>query len=421
MRSTGLTLIVLLAATIALAETDVRLRVTTEGHALIKLALAEPVKDPSGDLLRHYREFMETLREDLEMTGYFELLRSLEEGPQAIVETSVAPKQGDLSFTVSLTDKTYGASIFRRRYGASAGAVPMTAHRVADDIVHALTGRKGIANTHLAFVAGSRGESHIYSVHIDGSRLERLTGTPGILMSPSWSPEGTRLAYVSYETGRPAVYVVDVSGGRRTRFAAFEGMNATPAWSPDGKQLAVTLSKDGNPEVYILATDGSTRRRITYFSGIDCSPTWAPNGLELAFTSDRAGTPQIFITDAEGLNTRRLTFDGSYNTSPAWSPQGDLVAYVARIDGHFQICTIDPFGITTRVLTTSGDSEDPAWSPDGMHIVFSWTGGEDSGIYVMNKDGSARRRINTGLENPRSPVWSPRRAYSSVSVADGGD
>ncbi len=34
------------------------------------------------------------------------------------------------------------------------------------------------------------------------------------------------------------------------------------------------------------------------------------------------------------------------------------------------------------VLTSTGDNEDPSWSPDGLHIAFSSTRGGGSDIYT---------------------------------------
>jgi Tol biopolymer transport system component len=351
-------------------QTDVRLRVTTEGRLLIRIGFLEPDKPPEGALAEYRALFMKTLTADLEMSGYFEIVQDVaKDEPNAAVKAAVSSDAGDASFDIDLRDRPSDNSIFRRRYGASAGRIAGVAHMVADDIVYALTGRMGIADTRLAFVAGEKGQSRLYSVHIDGSQL-----------------------------------------------VAFEGMNATPEWSPDGKSLALTLSKDGNPEIYVISLDGKARTRLTTFSGIDCSPTWAPNGVQLAFTSDRTGSPQIFITDLEGSPPRRITYEGSYNTSPAWSPEGDLIAFVSRIDGRFQICTIDPFGVTTNILTEEGNNEHPGWSPDGMHIVFSSTAGGNSGIYIMNRDGSGKRRVFNGLRNARDASWTmePRRATTQT-------
>jgi TolB protein len=412
----GTTLLVLVVATLTsgdlFAQTDVRLRVTTEGRLLIRIGFLEPDPMPEGTLAEYRDRFMKTLRSDLDLSGYFEIVEDVEkDNPHAKVKIVVSAGSEDASFDVDLRDRTSDDAIFRRRYGASAARIARVAHIVADDIVYALTGRRGIANTRLAFVSGGKGESRLYTVHIDGSELVRITDSPTIVMSPAWSPDAGRIAYVSYETGSPAVYVADLQRGSSVRFAAFEGMNATPAWSPDGKSLALTLSKDGNPEIYIISLDGKTRKRLTYFSGIDCSPTWAPNGFELAFTSDRTGSPQIYVTDVEGSSARRITYEGSYNTSPAWSPEGDLIAFVSRVNGRFQICTVDPFGITTTILTEEGSNEHPGWSPDGTHIVFSSTTGGNSCIYIMNRDGSGKRMIFDGLSNVRDASWTmePRR------------
>lgn len=388
------------------AQTDVRLRVTTEGRLLIRLGLLEPESPPEGDLAEYRTSFMGTLREDLDMSGYFEIVADpAKDEPHATVRVTVSSSRGEAGFEIDLRDRASDHTIFRRKYSAPSERIRRVAHIVADDIVYALTGRGGIADTRLAFVAGNKGESSLYTMHIDGSELERITDNPTIVMSPAWSPDARRIAYVSYQTGAPALYVYDLKNHTTTRFASFEGMNATPAWSPDGKSLALTLSKDGNPEVYIISLDGKTRDRLTHFSGIDCSPTWAPNGFELAFTSDRSGSPQIYVTDVGASNARRITYEGGYNTSPAWSPEGDLIAFVSRIDGRFQICTVDPFGITTTILTEDGNNEHPAWSPDGMHIVFSSTAGGNSGIYIMNRDGSGKRRIFDGLRNARDASW----------------
>jgi TolB protein len=404
----------------ARAEPDVRLKITSEGYTKIRIGFREAEPGVEARLRDAYRQFVAVVAHDLDVSGYFETVKHADaEGTNAVVEAALTRDRDDYSFEVRLADGLTSQTIFKRKYGSSPGTFSETAHIVADDIVYALTGRPGIANTRIAFVAGPRGKSYIYLAPLDGSERVKLTDPGTIVMSPSWSPDGSRLAYVSYQTGTPAIYVMDISSLTTTRFAAFEGMNATPAWSPDGRSLAVTLSKDGNPEIYIVALDGTMEKRLTSYSGIDCSPSWAPNGLEIAFTSDRAGGPQIFVTDTEGLYARQITTEGNYNTSPAWSPDGSLIAYVSRIDGKFQICTVDPFGVSTRVLTSNGNNEDPKWSADGMHLAFSSTGGGNSGIYMITRDGGDRRKLIDGLERPRSPAWSPPLGYGKQPPTEG--
>jgi TolB protein len=405
----------------ARAETDVRLRITTEGYSKISIGFQDPRSKMDGSVRTSYDEFVKIVKQDLDMSGYFDIVDkiSADSPPNAVVATTAERVRQDLTFEVTLADKASDTNIFKRRYGSAGGAVDVAAHIAADEIIFALTGRHGLAKTRIAFVAGQKGDSHLYMAYLDGSQPMRLTGEGSIVMSPCWSPDGTRLAYVSYASGTPAIYVMDVSNLSTVRFAAFEGLNGMPAWSPDGRSIAVTLSKDGNPEIYVIAVDGSYQKRITYYSGIDCSPSWAPSGLELAFTSDRAGTPQIFVTDVDGLNVRQITTEGGYNTSPAWSPDGSLIAYVSRIEGKFQICVIDPFGVRGRVLTWDGNNEDPNWHADGIHLVFSSTGDGNSGIYIVTRDGGAKRKILDGYVRPRNPAWAPPTGEGTRPLSEG--
>jgi TolB protein len=411
----GSLMVLLATAGSAQGQTDVHLRITSDNFARIKIGLAEPSKKPPEEVAVHYRTYLETLKRDLQMTGYFEIVDPSKGDLHAVVESELALDGGDITAGIRLADFNSKAPVFNRRYREPEGEVVKLAHAVADDIVYALTGRHGIANTRVAFVAGEKGQSHLYMVDIDGRNLRRLTMTPSIVVGPEWSPDGTQIAYLSYEDGTPAVYVLNVMTMERTKFSSFEGLNSSPSWSPDGDKIALTLSKDGNPEVYIISLDGMTRKRLTHYSGIDTSPTWAPNGIELAFTSDRAGSPHIFVTDIQGLSPRRISYGSYYNTSPSWSPEGDLIAYVSKVEGRFQIFAADPFGISSTQLTSEGDNEDPDWSPDGMHLVFCSTAGGNSAIYIMNRDGGSKTKVFDGLTRPRNPSWSTLPGHQRAS------
>jgi TolB protein len=411
----SLTLVTLSATVPCLGQTDVHLKITSDSFTRIKIGFAEPAKTPPKEVREKYETYIGTLEKDLRMTGYFEIVDVGKGDLHAVVESELSLDGADITAGVKLADFNSKASVFNRRYREPSSEIVKLTHTVADDIVYALTGRHGIANTRIAFVAGEKGESHLYMVDIDGRNLRRLTSAPTIVMGPAWSPDGTQVAYLSYEDGSPAIYIINVMTMERTKFSSFEGLNSSPSWSPDGEKIALTLSKDGNPEVYIISLDGMTRKRLTYYSGIDTSPTWAPNGIELAFTSDRAGSPHIFVTDVQGLSPRRISYGSYYNTSPSWSPEGDLIAYVSRMEGRFQIFAADPFGISSTQLTYAGNNEDPDWSPDGMHLVFCSTVGGNSAIYIMNRDGGNKTRVYDGLVRPRNPSWSTLPGHRRAS------
>ena len=60
-------------------------------------------------------------------------------------------------------------------------------------------------------------------------------------------------------------------------------------------------------------------------------------------------------------------------------------------------------GLEQITSGTSNPATQPAFSPDGTHVVFARLG---TGIFVMNLDGSGLRRLTSGARDSY-PVWSP--------------
>ena len=80
-------------------------------------------------------------------------------------------------------------------------------HRLADDIIFAATGEKGIMSSRILFTAGRRNLKEVYLSDFDGQNVTRLTNYRSITLSPSLSPDGKYLAYTSYKEGKPNLYV----------------------------------------------------------------------------------------------------------------------------------------------------------------------------------------------------------------------
>jgi TolB protein len=398
--------------------------ISGSGFNKIKIAIPDPTASLSlKDLAR---EIGQTIRDDLDYSGYFDVIdpsvyplaASSKEtkqggkwaslGAAAVATSTLDVTSGRVDLRSHLFNTQPETTLFNRRFGGPQDVARRVAHQVSDDIVQQLTGQPGIALTWIAFVSKHGKGKELYLMDYDGQRVRRITSTGTINLMPSWSPVAQRLAYMSWRTGAPAIDILEADGKIVRASTAGGTLNISPDWSPDGRRLVYASNASGNAEINIL--DLTTRRstRLTNSPAIDTSPSWSPKGREIAFTSDRSGSPQIYIMDAEGLNPRRITTSEDYADAAAWSPKGDKLVYAARNDGRFNIAVIDvATGVSLRLTHGEGNNENPRWSPDGRHIVFASSRAGSYDLYTMRSDGTEVRRLTRGGDC-FTPDWSHR-------------
>jgi TolB protein len=293
------------------------------------------------------------------------------------------------------------------------------AHEFADDIISRISGGlPGIAETQIAYVSGNKDTKEIWVMDYDGANAHQLTHLHSIALTPRWAPEGGRIALTCYVPNRDGVVsaqicIYSMASNHLISFPRFRGTNSAPAWSPDGQQIAFMSSQGGDPEIYLINADGTHLHRITFAAGVNTSPAWNPKtGKAMVFVSDRGGdgVPQLYEMNSDGTSVAKIDLpDMGYIIDPAWSPNGQLVAFSwRRPAGNYDIYVMD---IVTHQLVEltkdEGRNERPSWAPDGRHIVFESTRTGTRQIWSMLADGSQPRQLTFRGEN-ESPNWSPR-------------
>ena len=299
-----------------------------------------------------------TLKFDLEVAGF--KFVAADQAQYNITGSNNGGVQG------RVTDRINKASLLAKAY--EGGSPRAQAHTLADDIVLAVTGQKGIALTKIAFKGGSGDNSEVYVADYDGRNPVAVTQDRTIVAAPCWVPGRRMLCYVSYKLGNPDIYSQDLQSGARKIVARYSGSNISPAVSPDGRRIAMILSKAASPDLYVADLDGSNLKRLTTTREDESSPCWSPDGRTICFASRVGGSAALYTVSAEGGPMRRLsTAEVGNATEPDWSPDGKLITFTRTRARSFDVCVVPARGGVASVLT---EGEDSSWAPNSRTLVF---------------------------------------------------
>lgn len=185
----------------------------------------------------------------------------------------------------------------------------------------------------------------------------------------------------------------------------------------------------------IIATDVevagiATRTQAAYFMGQTATAMIPPvtptpekvflgSGGEVTFVSDRGDgktlqlwSINVYMNNQSQIVTdipHQLTFSDGDKSQPAWSPDGQHIIFVAPGgDGKgLDIWSMAADGSGAVDLTnTIGDEFDPAWSPDGALIAYTKPNSEGSPqLYLMRNNGTDTQLLSD-IYQESQPTWS---------------
>ncbi len=412
------------AAFAAQPQTDVYIGITSVGDKKLPAIGMPPFRYSEEKAQSAAVQVHDVMRADLLFARYFDVT---ENGPafDAAQLTNTLNQwgrlgatyllAGDLSYTapyytikIYVYDISTRSAVFAKAFKGTESSLRRLAHIASDQIVSALVGKRGIADTKIAFANNATRHKEIYVVDYDGENLQKLTNDKSIAILPRWSKDG-RIFYTTYKYKNPDIFAIDLRAGKIAPVIIRGGLSLIGGVSPDGKALAFTSSGGTNPSIYIYNLDTHEKTRLTNKASVDGSPSYSPDGKYITFVSNRAGNPQIYVMELATGDTRPLTKTFNWSDSPQWSPTGEWIVFSGRESPYhpMDIFLVDLTGTQLRRLTTdAGSNEDPTWSPDGRFIAFTTTRNGKRQLYLMDMDGSAPHLLADLKGDSFTPHWS---------------
>ncbi len=203
----------------------------------------------------------------------------------------------------------------------------------------------------------------LYAVNPGSGSIRKLASHGTLNVTPAAGPGGLLAATLNQDKDQE-IYLLDRQGNIRQRLTNSPGIDVSPTFSPDGSQIAFVSNRAGSPQIFIMSSSGGQARRLTMSGSYNVSPSWSPKGDLIAYAGRARGGFQIFVISPQGGSPRQITQEGS-NESPTFSPDGAFIACSSTRDGKPAIYVVNvKTGAATRVTNLPGAQTQPAWAPN---------------------------------------------------------
>lgn len=189
----------------------------------------------------------------------------------------------------------------------------------------------------------------IFNLNIKNLKNHKVGGFKGTTFAAAAHPINPNLILLSAIINENTdIYEMNLSANTAKRLTKTPAIDTTPSYSPDGKSIAFSSDREDGQQIFMMDNDGSSVKRISFGGGSYSKPIWSPDGKSIAFTKIKGNRFYIGVMLPNGKGEKLLT-DGYIVEGAKWSPNGRYIIY-SKKKGQYGQDSI-PHLFVTDILT----------------------------------------------------------------------
>jgi len=276
----------------------------------------------------------------------------------------------------------------------------VTAHRITDALLGALTGRPGSFASELTFSGKWVQNRRIFRMDADGNGLSALTDSSDTAIAPTFGAPGHILYAVSHNYS-PFTLMDYAQGASKPVTLPFKTSIYSLAFNKDRSKLALAVSEDSRSAIYVGKPDGSDMKKVST-TELATRPAWSPSG-KLAWVGGdpKQGSQRIYI-DGKAVSPAGFTA-----ASPTFcdTEDGVKLIYSVAVGGNRQdlVIAAEKGQNMARLTQNQGSNSYPACSPDGRLVAFFSNRNKSPGVWLMSLKSWKAQQVST--QEVESLAW----------------
>ncbi len=343
------------------------------------------------------------VRRDFELTGMFDVIDDAKAppglygfddpvdidawrklGPEAIVKVAARKhKSGKIQvFGLAYFLSVGKDPVYEKTLLVDEALVRVTAHRITDALLGALTGRPGGFASHFTFSARWGRNQRVFTMDADGHDLTPVSDSKATSIAPTWGASN-ELFYLKSEQYAP--FKLFRYQGKKTVQVdlPFKSSIYSVAFDKDYTKMAIAVAENNGSAIYVGKPDGTGLTRAST-TPLSTHPVFSPSG-KLAWiggSPTKSGSQRVYV------DGKAVSPPGFVAAAPVFCDTEDGIRLVYAVgvgnDRQDLVISAEMGQGIARLTQNQGSNAYPACSPDGRMLAFFSTRNKKKGLYMMS-------------------------------------